>query len=183
MWLLTIIGDFNSSEVNFEYHVLVKLLGSSFADTWEEYTLQTLQKKVDISYWITHANDAKRLDYIFYKHSSSWKLLSSALVMKHEDGKTLISDHFGVEAHFKLLPVNSTNYEGEVQDSKTTLNSEFIEKMHSIVEEGLSKVKRRKSSHRNRAGFVFLCLIVAHSLFREWIPIPITAAISAYHFA
>jgi sphingomyelin phosphodiesterase 2 len=63
-----VLGDFNCSPETLEYQALLKLLGKGFSDSLVEHTAE---------HTITHENDGERLDYVFYKRSASWKLVSS----------------------------------------------------------------------------------------------------------
>jgi sphingomyelin phosphodiesterase 2 len=175
---VVVLGDFNCSPENLEYQALLKLLGKSFSDSLVEHTQTYSKQDVSPSYWITHENDGQRLDYVFYKRSCSWKLLSSSITMKHEDGKTLISDHYGVEACFELQPASSVT-QNQVEED-TTSDSSFLAQMYHTVDEGLSKVKQRKSSHKHRASLAFVSLTAFVTLCRDWIPLPVVAGLSAY---
>jgi len=101
--LVAILGDFNCTYEQLEYTTLMRVLGSEYIDSLEEFAKSQI---LDPSSLITMENEDKRLDYIFYKRSKFWKLTKSTVTMKGETH--LISDHYGVDAEFQFLDGSAT---------------------------------------------------------------------------
>jgi len=160
-----VVGDFNCTPHHLEYKLLRGLLGSQFVESFEEWTRKNLTTAaLPKDHWITMENEERRLDYIFYKKSPTWKLTSSEVTMKHEDGRTLISDHYGVSANFLLQLVDSPTVKAAKGSNVIAVEDGLLAECIQVGEAGLKQAVARRQSHLLRAFAAFallmLCIIV-----------------------
>ena len=118
-----VMGDLNCTPGSLEFHLLSKVLGSSFRDVYIDFTKDRSESELAKNHDNTIEGEAKRLDYIFYQRQENWSLSNSEITMK--DDKIIISDHYGVSATFQF---NFRNNRSDTKIETSSLNRNNMEK-------------------------------------------------------
>jgi len=193
--LLIAVGDMNFKDNSVEYNLLTQT--GKLLDGFRVANPKTYTTKSGSTIMCDLAVDAqpKRIDYVFFKHTKTWELDRSVIVLNSED--FLYSDHFGISSVFRAVdgnlknskekndstnqavPFGVSNDIEEEEEEKVALNLKkvVLEQSAAAIGKGTETAQKRKTSHLIRT---LMSLLVLYLLLSVSAPGLFIAGVSIY---